>query len=166
MNHGDVLATDGSLDPARRALLDAVFDAILPASADGRMPAARTLGLLPRFADLPESVLSVLFRELDALDDAAVAVHGRPFAALDVPAQDGLLATLRDEHPALLARTAMQLVTFYYEHDDVLRALGRDARTPFPQGHEVHPGDLSLLDPVRNRGQLWRDVPRDGDGSG
>lgn len=130
MSQGDMIAADSPIDSARCALLEAVFDCIVPASADGRLPAASTLGLLPRFAALPEAMLSVLFRELDALADAAVAVHGRPFAALDVPAREGLLATLRDEHPTLLARTALQVVTFYDEHDDVLRARGRDAHAP------------------------------------
>jgi hypothetical protein len=37
-------------------------------------------------------------------------------------------------------------------------ALGIEARPPFPKGNEVTSGDLSLLNPVRERKQIYRDV--------
>jgi hypothetical protein len=40
----------------------------------------------------------------------------------------------------------------------VLEAIGMEARAPFPKGFEVEPGDLSLLDPVRRRGRVYREV--------
>jgi hypothetical protein len=32
-------------------------------------------------------------------------------------------------------------------------------RAPFPKGFELEAGDLSLLDPVRARPKVYRDVP-------
>jgi hypothetical protein len=46
----------------------------------------------------------------------------------------------------------------YYQDDQVVVALGMEARPPFPKGNVVEPGDLSLLDPVRARKQIYRDV--------
>jgi hypothetical protein len=40
--------------------------------------------------------------------------------------------------------------------------LGREPRAPFPQGHVLEQGEWSLLDAVRSRPPMWRDV----DGSG
>ena len=44
----------------------------------------------------------------------------------------------------------------------VVRALGHEPRAPFPRGHALEQGEWSLLDAVRDRPRMWRDV----DGSG
>ena len=61
------------------------------------------------------------------------------------------------ERPALatLRRVILQC---YYRDDRVVRALGREARPPFPKGNVLEQGDWSLLDPVRARPKMWRDV--------
>lgn len=45
----------------------------------------------------------------------------------------------------------------YYRDDRVLRALGHEARAPFPKGYVVEQGDWSLVDAVRARAPFWRD---------
>ena len=57
---------------------------------------------------------------------------------------------------AALSRAILQC---YYRDDRVLLSLGLEARPPFPKGHTLEQGDLSLLDPVRARPKLWRDAP-------
>jgi hypothetical protein len=47
----------------------------------------------------------------------------------------------------------------YYRDDRVMRSLGMEARPPFPLGFELQDGDWSLLDPVRARRLLYRDIP-------
>jgi hypothetical protein len=46
----------------------------------------------------------------------------------------------------------------YYQHPRVLEALGREARPPHPEGYEIEPFDPSLLEPVRRRPKLYREV--------
>jgi hypothetical protein len=46
----------------------------------------------------------------------------------------------------------------YYRDDRVMRSLGMEPRPLFPKGFEVEQGDWSLLDPVRARPTLYRDV--------
>jgi hypothetical protein len=52
----------------------------------------------------------------------------------------------------------LMLYTFgcYYKHPRVLARYGLEARPPHPKGWEVPPTDLSLLEPVRRRGPIWR----------
>ncbi len=50
------------------------------------------------------------------------------------------------------------IVRCYYRNSRVMAALGMEARSPFPLGFHVEPGDFSLLDPVRARGKIYRDV--------
>ena len=44
----------------------------------------------------------------------------------------------------------------YYSDDRVMRSLGMEIRPPFPGGYNLHQGDWSLLDPVRQRAELYR----------
>ena len=53
---------------------------------------------------------------------------------------------------------AQQTVTCYYQNDRVLEAIGVGARPPFPEGYQVPSGDLSLLEPVRGRGRIYREA--------
>lgn len=46
----------------------------------------------------------------------------------------------------------------YYRNDDVMRSLDMEPRPPYPEGYEIPQGDLSLLDPVRKRGKIWRNT--------
>jgi hypothetical protein len=84
------------------------------------------------------------------------------FADLDdAKAEARAMLLLSHEGPVLIAlgRAVLQC---YYRDDRVMQALGREPRSPFPRGHVLEQGDWSLLDAVRGRPQMWRDV----DGSG
>jgi len=43
-----------------------------------------------------------------------------------------------------------------------MQALGVEPRAPYPQGRVLEQGEWSLLDAVRGRSRMWRDV----DGTG
>jgi hypothetical protein len=49
-------------------------------------------------------------------------------------------------------------VQCYYRDARVMESLGMEARPPFPKGYELEQGEWSLLDPVRDRGKMWRDA--------
>ena len=66
---------------------------------------------------------------------------------------------LRGAVMTALGRAVLQC---YYRDDRVIRSLGLDPRAPFPKGHVLEAGDWSLLDAVRGRPRMWRDI----DGTG
>jgi len=39
----------------------------------------------------------------------------------------------------------------------VLKAVGHEARAPFPKGHTLEQGDWSLVEVVKKRPAFWRD---------
>ena len=45
----------------------------------------------------------------------------------------------------------------YYQHPRVVEALGLEARPPHPQGYQVAPNDLTLLDGVRRGPKRYRE---------
>lgn len=60
-------------------------------------------------------------------------------------------------HPFLTRITSL-IAHAYYEDPRVLRAYNKDARAPFPKGHDVPQGDWSLLDNVRGRPPIYREA--------
>jgi len=66
---------------------------------------------------------------------------------------------------ALLARQGPEITALgravlqcYYRDDRVIVSLGLEPGPPFPKGRTVERGDWSLLDAVRERPPMWRDV--------
>ena len=147
------------LTAEQRAMLDIVLNLIVPPSADGRMPGAAEVGVPAYlFAEAPDA-LPVLRQELDELDRRSRERWARGFAALEDGERKGLIAKMREQAPLFMNQLAMETLACYYQHDRVLAGLGREARPPYPKGYQLVQGDLSLLDPVRARGKIYRDAP-------
>jgi len=114
------------------AFLKALLDVVMPASKDGTMPAAGSLGLSPGLAAALE------------VDPTLGPVA---LAGLDV-VQSQLQA-----HPRLMMAVARHLYPAYYQHPQVLEAIGEPARPPFPEGFDVEPTDPGLPAKLRARGR-------------
>jgi Gluconate 2-dehydrogenase subunit 3 len=140
----------------QRATLDALLELMIPASADGRMPAAVGLGLLDALGSISTESHAALATGLDQLESAASTRLGKPFAGLDAAPALQLVDALRPGAAPFFALLTLHVVSRYYEHPQVLAALGIDPSPPWPRGHEVDDGDWSLLDPVRGRQNLYR----------
>jgi hypothetical protein len=131
---------------------------MIPAGAEYGVPGADDEAI---FADIVRS----LGRDRSDVRTALLMLReiaGGEFAELDEPnAEAAAMSLLSREGPVALAlgRAVLQC---YYRDDRVFRALGREPRPPYPKGHELEQGDWALLDAVRGRPRMWRDV----DGTG
>ena len=147
-------------DAENRALA-ALLDEIIPPSADGRLPGAgdavrsgltdATLGSVPGLDVALKLGLSAL--------EAAAEKRGAA-AFVDLPRAEKL-ASLEEVGAADAGFVPMAMFlafASYYRHAPVLEAMSLEARPPHPKGHAMEPTDLSLLDPVRRRCKLYRDV--------
>jgi hypothetical protein len=115
------------------------------------------------FVDIVRS----LGRDRDAVRKALAMlreVAGGDFAGLDeAKAEEAAMTLLGCGDPVVTALGCVVLQC-YYRDDRVMRALGREPRPPFPKDHVLKQGDWSLLDRVRGRPTMWRDVAaREGD---
>ncbi|MFA5915849.1 MAG: gluconate 2-dehydrogenase subunit 3 family protein [Burkholderiales bacterium] len=155
----DIAASGQPLTPVQRVNLDIVLDMIVPPSADGRMPGAAEVGV-PAYllAEAPDA-LPPLCRELEELERRSHERFARGFAELPQRERKSLIEAMRAQEPSFMSRLAMETLACYYQHDRVLGGLGLEARPPYPKGYQVLPGDLSLLEPVRARGKIYRDAP-------
>ena len=158
-DRADVADSGRALTSAQRATLDIVLNLIVPPSADGRMPGAAEVGVPAYlFAEAPDA-LPALCRELEELERRSRERFAREFAELEERERKSLIAEMRAREPSFMNRLSMETLACYYQHDRVLEGLGMEARPPYPKGYQVVQGDLSLLEPVRARGKIYRDAP-------
>lgn len=140
------------LSAAETDCLRCIAGHMIPASAAFGVPGADDEAIL---ADMAGSLgrdgpaLAVLLKSVDA------AAGGR-LVDLDPAARASLLSAMRSAEPAAFAVVEAVVTRAYYRDDRVLASIGMEARPPFPQGYDLPATDWSLLDPVRQRGPLWR----------
>ncbi len=134
----------------KREVMRLVAGAIIPADPARDMPGADDPAIL-------DDILASAGRDADDLA-RALDILGAEGAQIT----DASLARFRDDHPALAGVLSLVIAQCYYRDDRVLVAIGMEPRAPFPKGYEVAQGDWSLLDPVRARGPIYRDVPQEG----
>ena len=127
---------------------------MVPASAEYGVPGADDEAI---FADIVKS----LGRDTNDVRKALATLRDMTdseFASLDEARAEAVaMQLLAREDPALigLGRAVLQC---YYRDDRVVRALGHEPRAPFPRGHVLEQGEWWLLDAVRGRPRMWRDV--------
>lgn len=143
-----------ALSPSEQECLLCIVGHMIPASAAYGVPGADDPTI---FADM----LGSIRRDGEALRMILARVDGAAggrLADMAFADQAALLARLRSDEPGLFGPVEAVVSRAYYRDDRVLKSIGMDARPPFPRGYEVEPGDLSLLEPVRLRGPIYRDA--------
>jgi hypothetical protein len=140
------------------ATLSAMLDCLIPADPARGLPGAGALGLARYVTERLGDALATLAPGFSALDAAAGEHGGRRFADLDAGDRAAVLRAHAERDPGFLAPLLFHTYAGYYQNPTVLEALGMEGRPPHPKGYELEPGDLTLLDPVRARPQLYRDA--------
>jgi len=135
------------------ALLDMILDTLIPESPDGRMPAAGSLGLA-------DTVRAEVASARDIVGAGLTAAEERGFADLDAEGRIAALREIEADQPAFVQTLLFPTCVAYYQHPDVIAALGMDPRPPHPKGYELEEGNLDALERVRARGPLYRSDSR------
>lgn len=135
--------------------LRCVAGVMIPANAEFDVPGADDDTI---FADIVAS-LGRDFADVRLALGRLAALGGGAFADLDETRRQAVAASFQAEAGAPLAALSRSVLQCYYRDDRVIHSLGMEPRPPFPKGHVLEQGDWSLLDPVRTRPKMWRDVP-------
>ncbi|MEE2703600.1 MAG: gluconate 2-dehydrogenase subunit 3 family protein [Myxococcota bacterium] len=148
--------SDSGFSRAQERALACVLDEIIPPSEDGRFPGAGELGLVSYVGERAADLVPMIVQGLSSLDELASGRGAADFAALPRGERRGVLEELTAREAGFLPLLLFHTFSGYYQQPPVLEALGLEARPPFPEGHEVEPNDHALLDPVRERGPVYR----------
>ena len=119
------------------------------------MPGANDIGFFSYMHN--ENILLFIQEGLIRIIDESHNHYSREFSALSVAEQSELVNGLKRILFRFFNNLTTQVVQCYYQHDDILKAIGLDARPPFPKGYLLEEGDLTLLEPVYLRGKIYRD---------
>ena len=139
--------TQNDLTAAEIQDLRCVAGLMIPASAELAMPGADDDAVI---AD----IVATIGRDLVEVRRALAEIAG--LAGRTPVARDAAVAAWRAAGGVPLATLSRVILQCYYRDDRVVRALGREARAPYPLGNVLEQGDWSLLDPVRARAPIWR----------
>ena len=144
------------LSDDQRAMLAAVLNRLVPAA--GNMPAAGDLGI----AGFVESVAAGSTGKRRTLLDGLVQIElaasdrGGSFADLSEAAQIDALRSVEASSPEFFQELVTQTYRGYYTNETVCGTLGY--RPPNREDYDPLPFDESLLEPVRQRGQIWTET--------
>ena len=147
---------------AEGRLLVSLLDEIIPASADGRVPAAGTLGVTEFLAGKAAADPSLALSISEALAHAAklAEAQGTAFEALDAAECVAVVEALEREVPDAFAALLRHSYMGYYSRPDVRPHFGLSDRPTQPEGYAVPDDDpdemAALLAPVRTRGRCYR----------
>lgn len=144
---------------AQRELLRAILNRLIPAS--GSFPGAGDLGI----ASYIEKVIgqSAELRRLFAQGLAQIEItcqppSGQEFSDLSDHQKDTALRHVEATNPEFFGALVTHTYSGYYSNPVVIRLLGLEVRPPQPQGYKLEPLDLGLLDTIKERGPLYKQV--------
>ena len=144
-----------NLDEEQEQTLIAILNLIIPPSEDGKMPGAADVGFLAYIQN--ENIFPWIREGLINIIEESHNKYSQEFSSLSGSEQTQFIEKLRRRFLQFFNRLTTQVIQCYYQHDDVLKAIGLEARPPFPQGYLLEEGDLTLLEPVYLRGKIYRD---------
>jgi len=134
------VSTDRPLSERQHSLLAALLDALIPASRDGTMPSAANVDfkyyLRTQAADFVADLTSILGK----LDPA--------FPDLSLSERCEQLTEFSANEPQAFQNLLSRVYDCYYQDGRVRSEIGVVTGAVFPQGNQIIPGDLALLDPV------------------
>ena len=141
----------------QRDLISAAYNRIIP--AQDKFPGAGDLGgaqFVEQVAAKNITLRRSFGEGLAHLDIAASRRGGEGFVGLSPDSQVDTLREVEAAHPEFFRELVRQCYNFYYTNPEIFDLIGYSM--PDPQDYQPLPFDESLLEPVRQRGQMWRPV--------
>ena len=145
--------TNDILSEDQTALLAAALNRIVP--AQNEMPGAGDLGIGEFVASVAAGSRAKRRLLLEGLVQIELAAteRGGSFVSLAADAQTDALRSVASSAPAFFQELVTQTYRGYYTNETVTDLLSY--RAPNRQDYDPLPFDQSLLEPVRQRGQVW-----------
>lgn len=139
-----------TIDPLLdRTFMRAFLDTVIPQGPDGRMPGAGSLSIEDALATAigSDSRSGTLIRAgLAAVAARASEQAAGGLAELAPEERTGVVEAVLAAHPQLMQAFARHLYLAYYQHPEVLVAIGEPPHPPFPGGFTVEPTDPELME--------------------
>ncbi len=153
MTKDTIIGTE-SLTEDEKSTLDLLLIMIIPASLDGKMPSATEIKFYEYVC--AENMGPWLREGLKYLLDEAKEEAGKIASTQGRYLHKGVVEKVRRKHHRFFATLTNMVVQCYYQDPRVIKAIGLEVRSPFPQGYFLEEGDICLLETVYERGPIYR----------
>ena len=144
---------------AQCELLTSVLNRLVPAA--GAFPGAGDLDVvsyLDRVVGQSATLKRLFAQGLVQITLTSQAQYAQPFTALLEGQRDAVLRYVEATAPEFFEALVTHTYSGYYSHPTIVRLLGMEGWPPQPRGHHLEPLDLSLLDNIKQRLPIYRQV--------
>lgn len=146
-----------------RAFLDQILGQIIPASEDGKIPSAGSLGVAEFLAKKiqTEPELGQLFQQGMLFIVEQIKTVGKDFSSMNNEDWHAVVKKLEEQESEFFQALLRHTYMGYYSDAVVRPHFGLSANPPHPNGYEVpldDPKELAaLVHPVKKRGPCFRE---------
>jgi hypothetical protein len=137
-------------------MLSCILDTIIPAEPILCLPSAAAIGFAAYCQK--HSVLHISESFTKMVETVNQQERGQDFCELDEDMRLFMLNLCRSRDIRLFSSFITHVFRAYYSHPDVLVRIGSGAVPPFPQGNNLASDDWTILEPVFQRGAMYRKV--------
>ncbi len=144
---------------SQESLLKDVINRVVP--AEDAFPGAGDLGVasyIDRVVGESARLRKLFLAGLAHIEITASREQGKEFGDLSGEEKDQMLRQVEREQPEFFSALVQHTYNGYYTNPAIFPLIRYEGRPPQPQGYRVRPFDPSLLDNVRKRGSLYRQV--------
>ena len=154
---------------AERELLNKILDQLIPASKDGNIPAAGSLGVVDFIggkASEDQSVQELICHGL-SVARTMMKENDKSYGSLGSDQRRAFVRQLEETEPEFFNRLLRVTYMGYYSRPDIRELFGLSAEPTQPSGYAVpseSPEEIAaLVAPVKSRGRCYRVVePKNG----
>ena len=139
-------------------ILNSLLKIIIPKSKDGKMPSASEIGFFEYIAQYDSKIISEIIKHLNNINKLSHEKYKSEFIDLPEYQKEIIFKRYSKTEKIFMNKILEKILDCYYTNDKVLVGLGLDPRPPFPVGNDIETGDLTLLNPVIQRGEFLRKV--------
>ena len=159
MSKSSNLISSEALGAAQKTTLEALLNTMIPSNENLALPGAGDeLIVREVLSSVRTGSMASVINGLRELEEVSMQEHSVAFHNLNNTDQNAIFETFQRSHQSFIRTLGSIVLQCYYRDDRVMESLGMEPRAPFPKGFEVEQGDWSLLDPVKARGPIYKEV--------
>jgi hypothetical protein len=137
-------------------MISKLLNALIPPDQDLNMPGAGDLGL-SHYLDQREAEAEIV-KYINLLADEIKECKSVVMEQLTSEDLLELMITVKKRNLRLFHSVVSHVFRAYYSHAQILVRLNSGSVPPFPSGNFLREDDWTMLEPVFNRGQIYRNV--------
>ena len=143
---------------AQIELVTEVLNRIVPASEE--LPGAGEIAVnfLDEVVGGSPRLKRILHHGLSQIEVCAYRMYTKDFPSLSCEQMHAVLRQVEVDEGEFFDLLVRQTYNGYYTDPRIVELLGLEARPPQPLGHRVDQGNITLIESVKNRGIVYREV--------